>query len=96
MAGIIVGVTATIWIGLGFLPSSRAERFAGRLSRVPKIGGQLLRRRVAAGEVLGHRLEDDRLQVAGDRRIEPARRGRLVQRDLTEQFLVVATVEGGL
>ena len=61
----------------------------------PQVGGQLLGRRVAMGQVLGHRLQDDRLQVAGDRRVEPARRDRLVQRDLAEQLLVVAAVEGG-
>ena len=40
-AGIIVAVTGTIWFALGFLPTRRAEIFAGRLSRVPKIGGSL-------------------------------------------------------
>ncbi len=38
MAGVIVGVTLTIWIGLGFLPSRRAEIFARRLSHIPKVG----------------------------------------------------------
>jgi uncharacterized membrane protein YbhN (UPF0104 family) len=40
-AGVIVGVTAAIWVGLGFLPQRRADIFAGRLARVPKIGGNL-------------------------------------------------------
>ena len=40
-AVIIVAVTGAIWVGLGFLPPRRAEIFAGRLSRVPKIGGSL-------------------------------------------------------
>ena len=34
------------------------------LQEPPQVVGQLLRRRVAARRVLGHRLEDDRLQVA--------------------------------
>ena len=29
------------WLLLGFLPSRRAEIFAGRLTRIPKIGGSL-------------------------------------------------------
>ena len=37
-AGIIVGVTGSIWVGLGFLPARRAEIFAGRLSRIPRVG----------------------------------------------------------
>ena len=62
----------------------------------PQVGGQLLGRRVAARRVLGDRLQDDRFQVARDRRVEPARRDRLVERDLAEQLLMVAAVEGGL
>jgi hypothetical protein len=34
----IVGVTLAVWILLGFLPEHRAERFAGRLLRLPKVG----------------------------------------------------------
>jgi uncharacterized protein (TIRG00374 family) len=34
-----VGLTSLVWVALGFLPQHRAERFAGRLSRIPKIGG---------------------------------------------------------
>jgi uncharacterized protein (TIRG00374 family) len=37
-AAVIVGVTLAVWIGLGFMPESRAEKFAGRLSRIPKVG----------------------------------------------------------
>jgi uncharacterized protein (TIRG00374 family) len=40
-AGIIVGVTAAIWVALGFLPQRRANRFAARLERIPKIGGSV-------------------------------------------------------
>jgi uncharacterized protein (TIRG00374 family) len=38
-AAAIVAFTCLVWIALGFLPQHRAERFAGRLSRLPKIGG---------------------------------------------------------
>jgi uncharacterized protein (TIRG00374 family) len=38
-AAIMVAFTCLVWIALGFLPPHRAERFAGRLSRLPKIGG---------------------------------------------------------
>ena len=37
-AWVLVGVTLLVWILLGFLPAHRAERFAGRLFRIPKIG----------------------------------------------------------
>jgi hypothetical protein len=37
-AASIVGVTLLMWIVLGLLPDHRAERFAGRLSRLPKVG----------------------------------------------------------
>jgi uncharacterized protein (TIRG00374 family) len=37
-AWVIVGVTALGWVGLGLLPPYRAERFAGRLSRLPRVG----------------------------------------------------------
>lgn len=40
-AGIIVVVSFTAWMLLGLLPSRRAEMFAGRLSRVPKLGHTL-------------------------------------------------------
>lgn len=36
---IIVGVTSAVWLALGFLPERRAEKFAGRLENIPKIGG---------------------------------------------------------
>jgi uncharacterized protein (TIRG00374 family) len=34
----VVGASMVVWIGLGLLPPHRAERFAGRLSRLPKVG----------------------------------------------------------
>jgi uncharacterized protein (TIRG00374 family) len=40
-AGIIVAVSFTAWMLLGLLPAWRAEKFAGRLSRVPKAGHTL-------------------------------------------------------
>jgi uncharacterized membrane protein YbhN (UPF0104 family) len=38
-AGVVVSASALVWLGLGLLPPHRAERFAGRLSRLPKVGG---------------------------------------------------------
>jgi uncharacterized protein (TIRG00374 family) len=38
-AVIIVAVSTLVWVLLGLLPQHRAERFAGRLSRLPKVGG---------------------------------------------------------
>jgi uncharacterized protein (TIRG00374 family) len=38
IAGIIVVVTLLVWTLLGFLPPHRAERFAGRLLNLPKVG----------------------------------------------------------
>lgn len=35
----IVAVTGAVWVLLGFLPQRRADKFAGRLSRLPRIGG---------------------------------------------------------
>ena len=43
------------------------------LQEPPQVVGQLLRRGVAALGLLGHRLQDDRLQVAGDRRVDASR-----------------------
>ncbi len=40
-AGASVAVTATVWVGFGFLSSQRAELFAVRLSRLPRVGGPL-------------------------------------------------------
>jgi uncharacterized protein (TIRG00374 family) len=34
----ICALSAGIWIIMGFLPEWRAQRFAGRLSRIPKVG----------------------------------------------------------
>jgi uncharacterized protein (TIRG00374 family) len=38
-AASIVAVSVTVWLLLGLLPPHRAERFAGRLARLPKVGG---------------------------------------------------------
>jgi uncharacterized membrane protein YbhN (UPF0104 family) len=35
----VVGASVVLWVVLGFLPEWRAQRFAGRLSRIPKVGG---------------------------------------------------------
>ena len=35
----IVAVTLTLWLLMGLLPAYRAERFASRLERIPKVGG---------------------------------------------------------
>jgi uncharacterized membrane protein YbhN (UPF0104 family) len=37
-AASIVGGSVSVWVLLGFLPPHRAERFAGRLLRLPKVG----------------------------------------------------------
>lgn len=36
--GMIVGLSVLVWTFLGMLPERRAHRFAGRLSRIPKVG----------------------------------------------------------
>jgi uncharacterized membrane protein YbhN (UPF0104 family) len=38
-AVIAVAVSLTAWLLLGLLPEQRAERFAGRLARLPRVGG---------------------------------------------------------
>jgi uncharacterized protein (TIRG00374 family) len=38
-AAVVVGLSTLVWLLLGLLPQHRAERFAGRLGRLPKIGG---------------------------------------------------------
>ncbi len=38
-AGAVVAVSVVVWLLLGLLPPHRAERFAGRLGRLPKVGG---------------------------------------------------------
>ena len=37
-AAAIVAVTLGVWLALGFLPDARAEKFAGRLTRLPVVG----------------------------------------------------------
>jgi uncharacterized protein (TIRG00374 family) len=39
IAAVVVGVSAVVWLLMGLLPAHRAERFAGRLTRLPKVGG---------------------------------------------------------
>ena len=39
IAWVIVGLSMLVWTVLGLLPGWRAERFAGRLERLPKVGG---------------------------------------------------------
>jgi len=41
VCAVLVGVVAVGWVGLGFLPARRADRFAGRLEGVPKLGKSL-------------------------------------------------------
>src|SRR6185312_6050058 len=41
VCSVLVGITVLVWIGLGFLPQRRQDRFAGRLSGIPKIGHTL-------------------------------------------------------
>ncbi len=41
-AWIIIGVTLAVWISLGFLPEYRAVRFAGRLQKIPRVGGSMV------------------------------------------------------
>ena len=59
-----------------------------------QVGGQFLGGCIATRGILGHRLQDDRLQVSGNGWIDPARLGGFIQRDLAEQLLMIATVEG--
>src|SRR5438067_4237931 len=35
----VVGASVVVWLLLGLLSDGRAERFAGRLGRLPKVGG---------------------------------------------------------
>jgi uncharacterized membrane protein YbhN (UPF0104 family) len=39
LAAGVVAVSVVVWLLLGLLPPSRAERFAGRLGRLPRVGG---------------------------------------------------------
>jgi preprotein translocase subunit Sss1 len=40
-AGLLTAGSIVFWLLLGFLPSRRADIFAGRLKKIPKIGGSL-------------------------------------------------------
>jgi len=37
VCSVLVGITVLVWIGLGFLPQRRQDRFAGRLGGIPKV-----------------------------------------------------------
>jgi uncharacterized protein (TIRG00374 family) len=39
VAAAVVGLSAVVWLLMGLLPAHRAERFARRLSWLPKVGG---------------------------------------------------------
>jgi hypothetical protein len=39
LASAVVAASVVVWLLLGLLTDSRAERFAGRLGRLPKVGG---------------------------------------------------------
>jgi uncharacterized protein (TIRG00374 family) len=41
VCGVLVGLTVVGWVLMGFLPPHRADRFAGRLANVPKLGKPL-------------------------------------------------------
>jgi glycosyltransferase 2 family protein len=41
VCGILVGLTVVGWVVMGFLPPHRADRFAGRLTKIPKAGKAL-------------------------------------------------------
>jgi hypothetical protein len=41
ISAIMIGVSVVVWSLLGFLPQRRADRFASRLSGVPKVGASL-------------------------------------------------------
>ena len=64
------------------------DRLAGE--EAAQVVGQLAGGRVAAGRRLGHRLQADRLQVARDLVVEPARRPRLVLQHLQQEHAAVA------
>ncbi len=70
------------------------DRF--QLEEPPEVVGQIARRVVPLHRLLGHRLQDDRLQVDRHGRVEPTRRARLLQRYLAQQLLAAFPVEGRL
>src|SRR5262249_18716843 len=61
-----------------------------------QVAARLLRRRVAVGRVLLHRLEDARLELRRDGLVAPPRRRRLLEGDLPQQLLPVGPAEGWL
>jgi len=38
MAVVLVLLSVGVWVAMGFLPQARAEKFASRLSKIPKVG----------------------------------------------------------
>ena len=60
-----------------------------------QVVGHFLRRRVAVGRLLAERLQDDGLQLRGDRRLQGAGGRGLVVGDLPDQGISIAPVEGG-
>src|SRR5205807_3517323 len=63
------------------------------LQEALQVVGQLAGGGVALVGVLGQRLEDDRLQLRRQRRVEAARAERLLEGDLPQQLLAVAAAE---
>src|SRR5205814_5012096 len=60
----------------------------------PQVGGQVRGRRVPPGRVPLDRLVDDRGEVAGDRRVEPAEAVWVGRGRLPEELVPVAAVVG--
>ena len=58
-----------------------------------QVIGHVLRRRVAIGRLLAERLQDDRLQLAGDGPVQLAGRGGIFVGDLLDQRVAVAALE---
>jgi hypothetical protein len=71
----------------------RADRLV--LQEARQVLGQLPRRVVAPRRVLARRLQHDRLQLRRDRAVQASRWSRLVEGDLPEHLLAVATVHRG-
>ena len=65
------------------------------LQEPPQVVGQVLRRRISAGRLLGHRLQDDRLQLARDRAVDFRGGLRLFIGDPPQQFLAVPASKAG-
>ena len=79
-------------VPLGGTGPPRQDRLV--VEEPPQVLGHRLGRRVAVARVLLDRLEDDRLQVAGDARVDRSRPGRLDGLDLLGERHPVGRVEG--